>query len=177
MTTLVRTLAVILLLAVFPASSSAQDSATVGLVMATPASVSVIWHVSDAIALRPEIGFTTSSTSAKGPGAAGAKTDASTVSPGFSVLFYLHRWDALRTYVSPRYVYSRAHAESTSQGGSSESTASSHTVAGSIGAEYALHRHFGVFGELGISYAHADAPTTSSDSWTHRTAVGAILYF
>lgn len=144
--------------------------------MATPSAVSLIWHVSDSIALRPEFGFTFGTAEGKGA-AAGGKTDSSTLSPGFSVLFYVARWDALRTYVSPRYVYSRAHNENSSPGGSNESTATSHSVSGSLGAEYALHRRFGVFGELGITYSDAETPNTTSTGWAHRTAVGAILYF
>ena len=153
-----------------------QDTAKAGLVMATPSSVSLIWHVNDSIALRPEFGFSFSTAEGR-ENAAGGKTESTTLSPGFSVLFYTARWDAVRVYVSPRYLYSRAHNENSSPIGSNESTASSHSVSGSLGAEYALHRRFGVFGELGITYTDAETPNTTSTGWSHRTAVGAILYF
>ena len=57
-----------------------------------------------------------------------------TISPGFSVLFYIARWDAVRVYLRPRYIYSRAHNENSSPIDSNESTASSHPVSGSFGA-------------------------------------------
>jgi predicted porin len=177
MKTLIRALSVMMLLGVCSTNAAAQDSPTTGLVMATPGSVAFIWHVSDSIALRPEIGFSTSTAEPNRDDPTNPESTLTQWNPGFSVLIYLQRWDTARLYVSPRYVYSRASSENSSELGSSESTADSHSIAGSIGAEYALHRRFGVFGEVGINYSHGESPTTVTNSWNHRTAVGAILYF
>ena len=168
--------ATILISAALPMSAFAQqDSATAGLVMATPSSVSFIWHVSGSVALRPEIGFAASKAETMQGG--GTESTSTTWTPGFSALFYVAQMDALRTYLTPRYAYSRAHVESSSTLGSSESTGTSHSVSGSFGAEYAVHRRFAVFGEIGINYTHAESETTDTNSWNHRSAVGAILYF
>jgi hypothetical protein len=172
-----RTLLIVLSLAVMPAMAFAQDDPTLGLVMATPGSVAIIWRASDNVALRPEMGFTASTATVEAAGG-DAESTQWTLNPGFAVLFYTGRWDALRTYVSPRYVYSRAHSESTSPfGDTRESTGTSHAVSGSFGAEYALHGRFAVFGEVGINYSHSEADTHSSNSWNQRTAVGAIFHF
>lgn len=177
MKTFLRFASAAILITALPMSAFAQqDSPTAGLVMATPGSVALIWHVNDSVALRPEFGFNRSTATGKGLAAGGEQT-LTTVSPGFSALFYFARWDALRTYVSPRYIYSHASSESESPGGTSESTASSHSFSGSIGAEYLLHRRFGVFGELGLNFSSADSPTTETTAWNQRTAVGATLYF
>ena len=43
-----------------------------------------------------------------------------------------------------------------------DTTTSSHTVSGSIGAQYGIGTHFGVFGELGLQYSrNAIAPPSS----------------
>ena len=174
---LFRAATAVLFLITVSSSVFAQDDARFGLVMATPSSVSIIWHASGTVALRPEIGIAAGSSTFESP-VGEAESTQWTISPGFSVLFYVGQRDALRTYVSPRYVYSRAHNESTSPlGETAESTGTSHSVSGSFGAEYALHRRFAVFGELGINYTHADAEQFSSNGWNQRTAVGAILYF
>jgi hypothetical protein len=164
------------LVGVVPVSAFAQDASKLGLVMATPGSVSVIWRVSDRAAIRPEIGFATSTTTQETP-IGDAQVATTTITPAFSVLFYMGQWEGLRTYVSPRYVYSRAHAEASSPGSSHESTATSHSVSGSFGAEYALHSRFAVFGELGINFSHADPGNVTTNSWNQRSAVGVIFNF
>jgi hypothetical protein len=177
MKTLLRVITLAALVTALPSSALAQEDTKLGVVMATPSSVSIVWHASDRVAIRPEIGVSASSSTAESP-AGDAKATQWTLSPGFSVLFYTARLDALRTYVAPRYVYSRAHNESTSPfGETGESTGTSHSVSGSFGAEYGLHRRFAVFGELGINYTHAESEFISSNGWNHRTAVGAIFHF
>ena len=125
----------VLSIVAIPAVVFAQDTSKVGLVMSTPSTASVIWHAGETVALRAEIAFVRSTSTHEAPGG-DAESTQTTVIPGFSVLFYTGRFDALRTYVSPRYTYSRARVESSSPLGSSESTGTSHSVSGSIGAEY-----------------------------------------
>ena len=203
-------LAAITIGSVAPAAS-AQDDPKVGITMGYPASVGIIWQVNERIALRPEVTATrasgestsTSTISFVGLGGGGSTTTTTTVttneswqvSTGLSALFYLSQHDALRTYVSPRWAYSRT-SNSTTSGitelGNFGSTGSSHTVAGSFGAQYAPGRRFNVFGEVGLAFSRSttaprDAPTglgivttTSgavSRNFGSRSGVGVILYF
>jgi hypothetical protein len=130
--------------------------------------------MSETVAIRPEVAFSTST--AKSTQSTG-ETSQRSLTPGFSVLFYTAKWDSLRIYVAPRYTYQRAHGESTSSFGGSESTATAHNVSGSFGAEYSLHRRFAAFGEVGIAYSHGESPTSTVNSWNQRAAAGAIFYF
>ena len=174
----IATIAGLVLLAV-PLSVFAQDSPKAGIVMGVPASFSVIWNVTDKVAVRPEIAFTTASTTTS----TATDVDSHSFSPGVSALFYLRKWDAVRTYVSPLYIYRRATSAASSGSASNDLTSSTHNLAGSFGAEFAAHRWFGVFGEVGIGYTHGSAESSSSfqtptvNAWNVRTAVGAILYF
>ena len=68
-----------------------------------------------------------------------------------SALFYLRSADALRTFVvDPRVSYSY----SSITGGATGKTWSGQLF---FGAEYALGRRFGVFGEAGLSYGRTTA--------------------
>ena len=94
--------------------------------MGYPASVGVIWQVNDRVALRPELnvqkasGESTStiaiSLSSVVPGSVVSVTtsDSWQFSAGVSALFYLSTHDALRTYVSPRWAYTRTSNNSSS---------------------------------------------------------------
>jgi opacity protein-like surface antigen len=101
-------------------------------------------------------------------------------SVGMSALFYLRSWDALRSFVGPRVSYSY----SSSTGGA---TAKTWTGQLFVGAEYALGRRFGVFGEAGLSYGRTTStrvsptneifPTTPSTSWSTMNGVGLLFRF
>ncbi|HZT76028.1 MAG TPA: hypothetical protein VFA27_05185 [Vicinamibacterales bacterium] len=204
------------MLFVWTAAAAAQDAGQVGLTMGYPASIGVIWHVSDRVAVRPEISLqqiasmsTSVITSSIGFGSdvttvtntTQTTTDQWAVGVGASALFYVHRWDALRTYVSPRFVYTRN--ASTNVGSltaaatssaiivfpntspqTTEFTQQSYFVSGSFGAQYAVGAHFGVFGEVGFGYSHnttaSDEPgagNSSGHTMSTRSGVGVILYF
>src|SRR5437899_11357351 len=108
-------------LLVLPDASAAQDLPRFGLAMGYPAQVALLWNVSDRLAIRPEINWFRSSlqstTTTTLPPYFGAipippMTTTSTsrgwqVGVGVSGLLYLSKGDALRTYVSPRFAYSR----------------------------------------------------------------------
>jgi Outer membrane protein beta-barrel domain len=178
----VRLLVVLLTI---PVSVFAQDKGQAGITMGYPASIGLVYHVSDKIAVRPDVAFSHSSGETDTP--VGALTsDSSSFSIGVSALFYLREWDKLRTYVTPRYGYSRTSSETNSVvlGGSSvETTTTTHAFGGLFGAQYSLHRHFSVFGEVGVNVTHgtgrSDATTTTStsNSITSRTGAGVIFYF
>lgn len=195
-------------------SASAQDDPKVGITMGYPASVGVIWQLTDRVALRPEISvarssneFTTtiSFTTISGspfdipvPAATTttvSRNDAWQVGIGLSALFYLSKHDALRTYVSPRWTYTRL--SSSSSGSSpagtasvSATTGSVNFVSGSFGAQYALARRFNVYGEVGLGFTRNASPSASTSASTSafasasttstlatRSGAGVILYF
>jgi hypothetical protein len=186
------------------ANALAQDTGQIGVTLGYPSAVGVIWHVTDNVAVRPEISFSTGSTesptsSFSGLSANLGETSSTTVAAGVSGLFYFGEWDKLRAYVSPRYAYSRL----TSDSGSTFSTDarnSAYAVTGSFGAHYQPHRRFAVFGETGFGYTRTrttltsvlllpvipvgptvPAPVTRSEinshSWATRTSAGVIFYF
>ena len=162
----------------------AQEKGQVGITMGYPSSVGVVWHVSDKLAVRPELSFAQSSSevTVSGLPSGTANTDGWNFGTGVSGLFYVRTQDQLHLYVSPRWTYSRV----TSNSVASDITATSWSIAGSFGAQYALSRHFAAFGELGLAYTHARATSTpvlpiSSEAVGHttgtRTGVGVIVYF
>ena len=189
------------------ANALAQDAGQIGVTLGYPQAVGVIWHVTDNVAVRPEISFSTGSTET--PGLSSplpdlsidfGETSSTTVTTGVSGLFYFGEWDKLRAYLSPRYTYSRL----TSSAGSTFSTDvrnSAYTVTGSFGAQYQLHRRFAVFGETGFGYTHTltslttrlrlpvipvgptfptpveQSEETHSHNWATRTGAGVIFYF
>jgi hypothetical protein len=186
------------------ANALAQDAGQIGVTLGYPSAVGVIWHVTDNVAVRPEISFSTGSTESPTSSLSGLSADlggtsSTTVTAGVSGLFYFGEWDKLRAYVSPRYTYSRL----TSDSGSTFSTDarnSAYAVTGSFGAHYQPHRRFAVFGETGFGYTRTrttltsvlllpvipvgptvPAPVTRSEinshSWATRTSAGVIFYF
>jgi hypothetical protein len=182
-----------LLLSLLPASALAQSEPKVGLSMGVPTAISLIWRVNDRIALRPEFGFsansTTTTTTTTIPGISAPTSTATisgwTLAPAISALIGIAKWDAVRAYVTPRFVYSRVSLSS--QGTTAlPATSSAFGVAGAIGAEYTLHRRFGVYGEAGLAFSRQTSKMTiaglsTGQSRSHdfgiRSAVGAILYF
>jgi outer membrane protein W len=164
-------------------TARAQERGDSGITMGYPASVGFVYHLTDRLAVRPEVSFTFSDSSSEGT-ATLLTTDSTQVGTGVSVIFYLAHHDKLRTYVSPRYTYT--HARSTSESpfsGTSRTTIASHTVAGTFGAQYALHDRFGVFGEVGVGYTSQSNTSgvidvrVETDSFASRTGVGVIFYF
>jgi hypothetical protein len=172
-------------MAAAPGAAHAQDAPKVGLTMGYPGSIGVLWRVADRVAVRPEITLSRSTGEARGSDLAGvapSSTDESTgVGAGISALFYVRRSDALRAYVSPRFAYTRA-STSASTGGStvvalstSNSTFQSYLTSGSFGAQYALGRRFGVFGEVGVSYSRTSTAVSSTFTTGLTTFVNGVV--
>lgn len=164
----------------------AQEAGQTGISMGYPGAIGLIYHVSDSVGVRPEFSFTkdTSSSSSFLP----VDTSGWATSIGASALFYFGRRDEVRTYVAPRFAYSRISTTAVSTiSGTVINTSGNHSDAysgtGSFGAQYTPTRRFGIFGEVGLSYTRStfQSGTTAFDvttkSWGTRTAVGAILYF
>jgi len=150
------------------ANAFAQDAGQIGVTLGYPSAVGVIWHVTDNVAVRPEISFSTGSTespalsspSLSNLSADLGETSSTTVTAGVSGLFYFGQWDKLRAYVSPRYTYSRLTADSGSTF-STDTRNSAYSVTGSFGAQYQFHRRFAAFGETGFGYTHTRSSFTS----------------
>jgi hypothetical protein len=174
------------------AQGGSQAAGKVGLTTGFPAGIGIQWHLSDKVAIRPEITFSTSSTETA-TNSFESEGDSWTISTHISALFYLSTDDRLRTYVSPRFTWS--HASSTNQLSSallnpitgvttseSTTTGDGYGLAGSFGAQYGLGDRFVVFGELGLSYAHATTklstiPTKSTTNGFGTRAAGGIVFY
>jgi hypothetical protein len=161
--------------------ASAQDEPKIGVTMGYPSAIGVQWQIADRIAVRPEITLTRStgdSTSNDLLGTAPLSTNDSTgVGVGLSALFYVARWESLRTYVSPRFAYSRTTTSATTTPGSStsDSTSSAYVTSGSFGAQYSLGRHFGVFGEIGLGYTAVTTALTSTLTLGVAASAGGVV--
>ena len=170
-------------IATLSATASAQDARRVGLTTGYPGVIGILWHASERIAIRPEFSFTKNDSSSEST-FANAASDFWSFGTGVSLLFFAPLRDNLKTYVSPRFAYTRT------SGGSdtTDSTVDAYSVSGALGGHYSLGQRFALFGELGISYSHQTGSITSSlaptfqttnrgDSISTRTAVGIVLYF
>jgi hypothetical protein len=200
-----------LLALLLPVPVLAQERGQVGVSMGYPASAGVVWHVADRLAIRPEISLVQNSndvtavTTLTFSGPSGTQTqqttrtqfetDSTTVGAGVSVLFYLWKQEALSAFVTPRYVYTRGTSttESGAVGAPTDITTTNHFVSGSFGAQYALSRKFGVYGEIGLGYTRSrvknasttglvlGATSTSTETTGHgvssRSGAGVVLYF
>jgi hypothetical protein len=157
----------------------AQDTRKAGITMGYPASIGVLWHATDAIAIRPD--FTFSGNSLSEP--ADLQGSSRSMDVGVSALFYMRTYGQVRTYVVPRLDYGRiSNTESgipSSQGPTLTRWSSS--VTGSFGAQCALGDRFSIYGEVGFGYSHSKLPLStvpsgSSNSWGTRSGVGVIFY-
>src|SRR4051812_28365802 len=173
------TLVLVLTVSAVAPRAQAQDAAKVGITMGVPQSIGIIWQ-SKKFALRPEVTFAGSSASSP---VTSATSTSWNVGVGLSALFYLHHYEHLRTYVSPRFDYN--HASSSIAGGTAPVTDTSRWSAGgtgSFGAQYEIADKFAVFGEAGFTFSHTTLPSLNtsavghSNGWGTRTAVGVIFY-
>jgi opacity protein-like surface antigen len=170
--------------------------------MGYPSAVGLIIHVTDSLAIRPEFAFTQSSLETEVSSSAVRlelnDSDIWSYGVGISALVYLSKDDDLRTYLSPRFAYSRSATDTTSPTSGSlpvvetEIRGSTFSIAASFGAQYSLNRRFSVFGELGAAYSDSETTSTSSggsgvpfairisssgSGWGLRSGVGVIWYF
>jgi len=164
-------------------AANAQEPSRVGITMGYPASIGVLWHASERVALRPELSFTLTDSSSES--LINDESNFWSLGTGVSVLFYSPLTDNLRTYVAPRFSYTRTSGDSTT----TESTTDVYSFAGMFGAQYALGRRFAAFGEVGANYSRQNGSVTTTigaltnrisnhgNTFGIRTAVGVILYF
>ncbi len=194
----VRVLLGVVMLVLAARSAAAQAAGDVGVTMGYPGAVGVVWHVTDGIAIRPDIALTRSTsestTSASGVFSGSGLSSTSTsegwgTSVGVSVLFNVRTIDRLRLYLAPRVAYARSTADNETglSGALTGFTAKTTGVlaSGSFGSQFNLHDRFAVFGELGLQYTTqtttSDFPgsRTEADGTTFglRSAVGVTFYF
>lgn len=175
--------------------AAAQPSRTVGVTMGYPAGIGVLWHVTDRIALRPDVVLsrgTTDTTSRSGNTviATNSQTDW-TASAGLSALVTLRDIDRLRLYAVPRLAYVRAEtSDAGSSGGLSglgglESSTDGVLASGAIGAQYGLGDRVAVYGEAGVQYQRqtyesnfgSSRSTATLSQVGLRSALGLVVYF
>ena len=178
----------VIVFGLIPSTASAQAKGKMGVTMGFPASAGLLWHVTEDVAVRPEVSFGWNSSEA-----GASEAEGSNFTTGASVLFYLRKCDNMAAYASPRYAFGRSTSTSISSfGGESERTSHSHLFSGSFGAQYWLGERFSVFGELGLVYqrstadANLDVPPdlpfevfteSRSRSFASRSAAGVVFYF
>lgn len=182
-------------------TAHAQEKGQAGLVIGYPASIGIVWQMSEHVAIRPDVSFSHSSSDSTNFTSVGLTTSTSkssgsgwATSVGLSALFYVHRWDSLRAYVSPRFAYSRANSTTTNDQTSMfagtvsvvvDSVNATYTGVGSFGVQYSLSRKFSVFGEVGVAYSDAESSTriaathveSSGRSVSSRSGAGVVIYF
>ena len=117
-------------------TSGAQETGKAGITIAYPASIGVIWHATDTVAIRPVFTFAHNSSETE---PSTAESDSSVFGLDLGVLFYLKKYDTVRTYVSPRFTYQRMNTTTTSGSTQTtlpeiESTANTTGGAGTFGA-------------------------------------------
>ena len=174
------------------AQGASQSAGKVGLTMGYPAGIGIQWHVSNKVAIRPEISFSSSMSETTTP-AFETDHDSWTIGTNISALFYLSTDDRLRTYVAPRFGWSRVSSTNELPGpiinpltgetfSESTTTGDGYTGTGSFGAQYSLGDKFVVFGEFGLNFGHSkttsnlSAGTSTTNVWGTRTAVGVVFY-
>lgn len=176
--------------------ATAQERGAVGVTMGYPAAIGVVWQATDALALRPDVSFTwTSSESVNTvslfPGTTPVSTtstvDAVNTGAGLSALVTLHRADRFRVYLVPRvaYVRSTVDLDAGLAGAAVDTTTNGWLASGGVGAQVAVHDHLAIFGEAGGQYSWqrgtSSLTTSRSEDTTRaaglRSAVGVILYF
>jgi hypothetical protein len=163
---------------------SEESGNRIGITMGYPSTFGVVWEVNDRLALRPELSFSVGTSEGIAEGVSGTSSDTWAVGFGVSALIYLKQWDALQTYVAPRFTYSRGTSTVESAfGGESDLTSEGFSLNGLFGAQYALHRRFSVFGEVGVGFTGSETRLsrvdgkTESTSFGTRTGVGVIFFF
>jgi outer membrane protein W len=166
----------------------AQDRGQVGVTMGIPAAAGMTWHITNRIAVRPDITFTqsTSKVDASLPNVSTSRTTRA-LGIGASLVWYFGSADAhVRPYVSPRVAYAKLSSDDEDEdlGFDVDEIPGTLTVSGSVGVQYTPVRRFGVYGEVGFARAHSErtmsfpsiTATVSTTTWSTRGAVGVILY-
>lgn len=193
--------------ALIPHAAAAQPTRSAGVVLGYPAAVGVLWHVSDRLAIRPDVTLnrsetkTTLTSSTLGLGATGLSTITTettttqtdwTTATGLSALVTMADLDDLRLYLVPRVAYVRSKTSSEASAASGLSGLGPFTatndgliVSGGFGAHYMLGTRAAVFGEGAVQCTRQTFDSGIASSGTSskltavglRSAVGLVIYF
>jgi hypothetical protein len=162
------------------------------MTMGYPASVGLLWQVSDRFAIRPDIAFSWSSYESTFDDGFPTEFegDSTRWQVGMSVLVSVARWENLHAYVAPRVAYSRATGRSRSvyfglppdpNDLERESKTTGYETGVSFGARYRLGERFALFGEVGASYYSSKASPGSGTSrdraFANHGGAGVVLFF
>ena len=165
--------------------AQAQEHGKTGVTIGYPGDVGILWHASDTIAIRPTFTFSHTSNDTAG----GSSSDGWGAGIGVAALFYLKKYDNVRTYVSPQFSYTHTTVTSTPPATVTsvtqiESTNHATNGGGAFGAQYTPTAHFSVYGELGIGFAHSKstfsgnvtATSGTGTAWGTFAGVGIVFY-
>jgi hypothetical protein len=168
-------------------TAAAQEPGKTGVTMAYPGAIGIIWHATDKVAIRPDFSFSHSSVDSS---SSSTTSSGWTLGMNISALFYIAKYENVRTYVSPRFSYNRTHStvnQPASQFVLPEITTTTSTTGGggSFGAQYSPTPRFSVFGEVGLSFSHRETKPgsatipggISANGWGTGSGVGVIFYF
>jgi hypothetical protein len=179
------------------APAAAQERGDVGVTMGYPAALGVVWHVTDRVALRPDVSLTWTSSESTNtltvfPGVAPitstSAVESQSTSLGLSALVTLHRSDRFRLYLVPRAAWVRSTVD-LDGGLAGEATVDTTTdgwlASGGFGGQVAVHDRFAIFGEAGVQYSSQQATSSLTTSRSRdetrtfglRSAVGVTVYF
>jgi hypothetical protein len=157
------------------APAHAQQTRNAAVTVNGGNAVGLLLHVTDNVALRPELSFTRN-TVEQTTGSTTNDSSSWQLGAGGSALFYMGDDNGLRMYLSPRFILSRAKSSTSSNGAQN-----AYNTSGSVGAQYGLGERFAIFGELGLNYAwqktSSTLSTVKSSSFGTRSSVGVAIYF
>jgi len=183
--TIMKRVLIIVAAVLVPSIVSAQDTPKIGLTMSAPTAIGVLWQVTGNVALRPEVTWTRASTSSSQidltGGAPVTNDDSNGVGVALGALLYVGKADAFRTYVVPRFSYTRSNTSAAVNNNTilgpttSESSASAYQTSGAVGGQYTFGRHFGVFGEAGLAYTRTNSTTSTTFLITQTTIANGVL--
>lgn len=117
------------LLVLVSSAAYAQDQRQIGVTLGYPASIGIVWHATDRIAVRPGISSSRSwsESISETPGTSvglnppvffsptlrtTTTTESWSIGVDLSVLVYVNKWDNVRTYLAPSYGDSRVSSSS-----------------------------------------------------------------
>lgn len=124
--------------------------------------IAVTYHLSDMLALRPGLGYTSNDN---------GTTVSTRFTVGSDVLYYLSNADGMGMYVGGGFSYV---AKSTDK---PETSDSEMDFKGLLGFQYALNAKLGVYGEVAFSYTSLSGDGGDSSSLgTKNSGVGLIFY-
>ena len=156
-----------------------------GLTMGYPAAIGLQWQVTDRFAIRPEITFNVTHIDTDSDFfEATSESTVRNVVFGVTGIWYTRpAGESLRPYLAPRVAV--VHASSDDDDDDDPITDTAWAASGSFGVQYSPIKRLAIFGEAGIGYSRQERGidtvlgniSTTSTSWSTRTAVGVIFYF